>query len=271
MPEVQIQGKRIEYNELPQNIFCKSVLEVQHYTDRLFRFTITRPACFRFRSGEFVMIGLPNIEKPIFRAYSIASSLWAEYIEFFSIKVENGPFTEHLQKIQIGDTILLKKKSTGTLVHDALIPGKRLYLLSTGTGVAPFASIIRDPETYEKFEEIILVQTTREVAELNYIKEVVASLKKDEILNEYSNKLKFYPMTTREQSEHMGRITDTMRDGSFFKNTKLPELNPNEDRVMICGSMAMIKEVGELCKQFGLEEGANNAPASYVIERAFVG
>lgn len=271
MPEVQIQGQKAQYNELPSNVFVESVIEVQHYTDKLFKFKITRPASFRFRSGEFVMIGLPNSEKPIFRAYSIASSLWADHIEFFSIKVSGGPLTEHLQKIQNGDTILLRKKATGTLVHDALIPGKRLYLLSTGTGVAPFASIIRDPETYDKFEEIILVQTTREVAELNYIKDVVAELKNDEILKEYINKLKFYPMTTREKSDHMGRITDVMCNGEFFKTTNLPILNAKEDRVMICGSMEMIKDVAKLCEEFGLEEGANNAPASYVIERAFVG
>lgn len=271
MVEIQIQGKKISYNDLPQNVFMESVLEVQHYTDRLFRFTISRPSSFRFRSGEFVMIGLPNSEKPVFRAYSIASSLWAEHLEFFSIKIPGGPLTEHLQKIQVGDTILLRKKSTGTLVHDALLPGKRLYLLSTGTGVAPFASIIRDPESYEKFEEIILVQTTREKAELSYISEVIKKLKDDEILAEYLTKLRFYPMTTRESSEHMGRITDVMRSTEFFVNTGLPKLNKATDRVMICGSMAMIKETAQLCEEFGLEEGANNAPASYVIERAFVG
>ena len=242
MLELQVQGKKIQYNELPENILAETVLEVQHYTDRLFRFTTTRHPSFRFRSGEFVMIGLPNNNKPIFRAYSIASSLWAEHIEFFSIKVPQGALTEHLQKIQKGDTILLRKKATGTLVHDALIPGKRLYLLSTGTGVAPFASIIRDFETYEKFEEIILVQTTREKAELAYITDVISSIKTDELLAEYSYKLKFYPMTTQEHSDHMGRITDTMRSGAFFKETGLPKLNPETDRVMICGSMAMIKE-----------------------------
>lgn len=271
MPELQVQGKKIQCNELPQNVFAESVIEVQHYTDRLFRFTITRPPSFRFRSGEFVMIGLPNSDKPVYRAYSIASALWAEYIEFFSIKVPGGPLTEHLQKIQKGDTILLRKKSTGTLVHDALIPGKRLYLLSTGTGVAPFASIIRDFETYEKFEEIILVQTTRKKAEQAYIKDVINSIKSDELLAQCSYKLKFYPMTTREHSEYMGRITDSMRSGAFFKETGLPKIDPQTDRVMICGSMAMIKETAQLCTEFGLEEGANNAPASYVIERAFVG
>jgi len=152
---------------IPDNVFAETVTMVKHYTERLFRFRITRPASFRFRSGEFVMIGLPNAEKPVFRAYSIASPSWDEEIEFFSIKVPGGPLTEHLQKIKVGDTVLMRKKPTGTLVLDALLPGKRLYLLSTGTGVAPFASLIRDPETYEKFEEVVLIQTCRDVAELD--------------------------------------------------------------------------------------------------------
>ena len=151
---------------VPANVFVQTVTEVRHFTDRLFKFRITRPAEFRFRSGEFIMIGLPNAERPVFRAYSIASPFWDEEIEFYSIKVPGGPLTEHLQKIVPGDTVLMRKKPTGTLVLDALIPGKRLYLLSTGTGVAPFASLIRDPETYEKAEEIVLVQACRDVDEL---------------------------------------------------------------------------------------------------------
>ena len=270
MIEIQFQGQKQTYNDLPANVFAETVTSVKHYTDRLFRFTITRPSSFRFRSGEFVMIGLPKGEKPIYRAYSIASPFWDEELEFFSIKVPNGPLTQHLQKIQVGDTILLKKKSTGTLVLDALIPGKRLYLLSTGTGVAPFASIIRDPETYEKFEEIILVQTTRQIAELNYAREIVSQLAEDALIGEFSHKLKFYPMTTRESSEHMGRITDTMRSGKFFQDTGLPKLCATSDRVMICGSMDMLKDCAAMCEEFGLVEGANNAPGTYVVERAFV-
>lgn len=255
---------------IPQNVFALTVQEVKHYTDRLFRFRLNRPESFRFRSGEFVMIGLPNAEKPVFRAYSIASPFWDEELEFFSIKVPNGPLTEHLQKIKVGDTVLMRKKSTGTLVLDALLPGKRLYLLSTGTGVAPFASLIRDPETYEKFEDVVLIQTTREVNELNYARELVENLKEDPLIGEFSEQLQFYPMTTREQSAHMGRITDTMRNGDFFERTGLPRINSETDRVMICGSMAMLKDCAAMCEEFGLVEGANNAPATYVVERAFV-
>ncbi|WP_455476384.1 ferredoxin--NADP reductase [Bartonella sp. B17] len=256
---------------IPENVFALTVQEIHHYTDHLFKFRLNRPESFRFRSGEFVMIGLPNAEKPIYRAYSIASPFWDEQLEFFSIKVPGGPLTEHLQKIKIGDTVLMRKKSTGTLVLDAVIPGKRLYLLSTGTGVAPFASLIRDPETYEKFSEVVLIQTTRKLDELTYAKDLVASLKQDPLIGACAQQLKFYPMTTREPSEHMGRITTVMESGAFFETTGLSKINPDEDRVMICGSMAMLKDCARMCEAFGLVEGANNAPATYVVERAFVG
>ncbi|WP_074381383.1 ferredoxin--NADP reductase [Bartonella doshiae] len=256
---------------IPNNVFALTVQEVHHYTDHLFKFRLNRPESFRFRSGEFVMIGLPNSEKPLYRAYSIASPFWDEQLEFFSIKVPGGPLTEHLQKIKIGDTVLMRKKSTGTLVLDALVPGKRLYLLSTGTGVAPFASLIRDPETYEKFSQVVLIQTTRMRDELTYAKELVVSLQQDPLIGEYAQQLKFYPMTTRESSEHMGRITTCMENGAFFETTGLPKIHPDEDRVMICGSMAMLKDCARMCEGFGLVEGANNAPATYVVERAFVG
>ncbi|WP_273719252.1 MULTISPECIES: ferredoxin--NADP reductase [Bartonella] len=255
---------------IPENVFALTVQEVCHYTDRLFKFRLNRPESFRFRSGEFVMIGLPNAEKPVYRAYSIASPFWDEQLEFFSIKVPGGPLTEHLQKIKIGDIVLMRKKPTGTLVLDALIPGKRLYLLSTGTGVAPFASLIRDPDTYEKFSEVILIQTTREKNELTYAKDIVCSLQQDPLIGAYAQQLKFYPMTTREPSKHMGRITTVMENGCFFETTGLPKIHPDEDRVMICGSMAMLKDCARMCEGFGLVEGANNAPATYVVERAFV-
>ncbi|ODN71274.1 Ferredoxin--NADP reductase [Methylobrevis pamukkalensis] len=171
---------------IPDGVFAETVVSVKHYTDRLFKFRVTRPPSFRFRSGEFVMIGLPNAEKPVFRAYSVASPSWDEELEFFSIKVPNGPLTEHLQKIQVGDTVLMRKKPTGTLVLDALVPGKRLYMFSTGTGVAPFASLIRDPETYEKFDEVILTQTCREVSELAYIKELVEDIRNDPLVGEFA-------------------------------------------------------------------------------------
>lgn len=269
LSEVKLGGQPIAY-EIPVNAFAQTVTEIKHYTDHLFKFRMTRPESLRFRSGEFVMIGLPNAPKPVFRAYSIASPFWDEELEFFSIKVPNGPLTEHLQKIQLGDTVLMRKKSTGTLVLDALLPGKRLFLLSTGTGIAPFASIIRDPETYEKFAQVILVQTTRQKAELAYGHEVVLALKEDPLIGEFANQLTFFGLTTREKSEHMGRITDLMNSGKFFSDTSLPPINPSDDRVMICGSMAMLKDTAAMCRNFGLEEGANNAPATYVVERAFV-
>ncbi|ALE02919.1 ferredoxin--NADP reductase [Bartonella ancashensis] len=256
---------------IPENVFALTVQEVCHYTDRLFKFCLNRPENFRFRSGEFVMIGLPNAEKPVYRAYSIASPFWDEKLEFFSIKVPGGPLTEHLQRIKVGDTVLMRKKSTGTLVLDALIPGKRLYLLSTGTGVSPFASLIRDPETYEKFSQIILVQTTRECSELTYAIDLVESLRKDQLIGEYAQQLMFYPMTTREPSQYMGRITTAMKSGAFFEMAGLPPINPDEDRAMICGSIEMIKDCAAICESFGLVEGANNAPSTYVVERAFVG
>ncbi len=257
---------------IPDNVFAEKVVLVEHFTDRLFRFRITRPASFRFRSGEFVLIGLPNAERPVFRAYSVASPAWDEEIEFYSIKVPDGPLTEHLQKIKPGDRVLMRKKPTGTLVHDALVPGKRLYLLSTGTGVAPFASLIRDPETYEKFEEVILVQTCREVGELTYITRLVTDLVNDLLVGEMvEGRLKLFTTTTREPFERMGRITDLMIGGTFFEQTGLPHISPAEDRAMICGSMAMLKDTKAMLEGFGLIEGANNAPATFVIERAFVG
>ena len=207
---------------IPDNVFAETVTDVRHFTDRLFKFRITRPKEFRFRSGEFVMIGLPNAEKPVYRAYSIASPFWDDEIEFFSIKVPGGPLTEHLQRIAPGDTVLMRKKATGTLVVDALVPGKRIYMLSTGTGVAPFASLIRDPETYDKFEEIVLVQTCREKGELAYITEMVEALKDDPLIGELvAGRLRLYTTTTREPFERMGRITDLMKERPLLRGHEL--------------------------------------------------
>jgi ferredoxin--NADP+ reductase len=257
---------------IPENVFAQTVTEVRHFTDRLFKFRITRPAEFRFRSGEFIMIGLPNADKPVYRAYSIASPFWDEEIEFYSIKVPGGPLTEHLQKIVPGDTVLMRKKPTGTLVLDALVPGKRLYMLSTGTGVAPFASLIRDPETYDKFEEIVVVQTCRDVAELTYITEMVDQLREDPLIGELvGDRLRLHTTTTREHFARMGRITDLLSSGQFFEQTGLPPIDPEVDRGMICGSMDMLKDTKAVLEAFGLVEGANNAPATFVVERAFVG
>ena len=256
---------------IPEGMFAETVTQVQHYDDRLFRFRITRPASFRFRSGEFVMIGLPNAEKPVMRAYSIASPAWDEEIEFYSIKVPDGPLTEHLQRIRPGDTVLMKKKPTGTLVLDALVPGKRLYMFATGTGIAPFASLIRDPETYEKFEQVILCHTCRDVAELTYGFDLVRDLCADPLVGEMAGGLIHYATTTREASNRMGRQTDLMESGDLFAALGLPVISAATDRGMICGSMEMLRDTKAALEGFGLEEGSNSKPATFVVERAFVG
>lgn len=251
----------------------ETVLSVEHYTDRLFKFRLTRPASFRFRSGEFIMIGLYRDNgKPLLRAYSIASPNWDDTLEFYSIKVPDGPLTSRLQKIQVGDKVLLGKKPVGTLVHDALLPGKRLYCFSTGTGFAPFASILRDPETYEKFDEVIITHTCRDVAELQYSKEIVDGFLNDPDIGELGRrKLRLYQTTTREEFPKMGRVTDLIRSGKLFEDLDVPHLDPATDRAMICGSIEMTKELKDLMEQHGLKEGANSEPADFVIERAFVG
>ncbi len=257
--------------KIPDGVFAETVLEVEHYTDTLFKFRLTRPQGFRFRSGEFVMIGLMIEGKPLYRAYSIASPSWDEELEFYSIKVDGGPLTSHLQKIKPGDKVLVRKKPTGTLVNDALIGGKRLYMFSTGTGIAPFASLIRDLDTYEKFDELILTHSCREVAELQYGVDLVAEIKQDEMLNELfdTSKLRHFTSVTREDYPVQGRITDLMESGRLFEELGVPAINPETDRGMICGSAAMLKDTKAILENFGLVEGANNNPAQFVIERAF--
>lgn len=260
---------------VPDNMFAETVTEVEHYTDSLFRFRITRPASFRFRSGEFVMIGLPEAAtgaKSVFRAYSIASPSWDETLEFFSIKVPGGPLTEHLQNIVPGDTILMRKKPTGTLVLDALLPGKRLWMISTGTGFAPFASLVRDPEAYDKFETLIATHTCRHVNELRYSQDTVTATQNDPLVGELAaNRLQLITSTTREDHPLTGRITTLLQDGSLYRHLDIDALDPEHDRVMICGSMAMLKDVRALVEAAGFVEGANNKPGSFVVERAFVG
>ncbi|WP_343561479.1 ferredoxin--NADP reductase [Kiloniella sp. b19] len=260
-----------EEKPLPKSVTGEKVLSVQHYNDTLFSFRITRPDSFRFRTGEFIMIGLMVDGKPLLRAYSIASPAWDETLEFYSIKVPDGPLTSRLQHLQIGDQVLLGKKPTGTLVLDALIPGKRLYLMSTGTGLAPFASVIRDPETYEKFEEVVLIHTCRYRSELTYGEKIVEETVNDEFLGEMvAGKLKHYTSLTREEFPRMGRITALFRSGKICEDLGTPPLNPETDRVMICGSMAMLNSCAELCEESGLNEGANSKPGEYVVEKAFV-
>ena len=263
---------QIELPPLPANLTAERVIAVKHYTDRLFKFEITRPESFRFRSGEFVMIGLRKEGgAPLSRAYSIASPAWAEELEFYSIKVPDGPLTSRLQHIQPGDEVIMARKPTGTLVLDALIPGKRLYFFATGTGFAPFASLLRDPETYEKYELVIITHTCRLASELEYSREIVASLADDPLVGEYANRVTRYAGCTREPSEPIGRITDLISTGKLFSDLGVPPLDPAVDRVMICGSLAMTKDTAAIVAAAGLREGSNAAPGEYVVERAFVG
>jgi len=251
----------------------EEVLSVHHYTARLFKFRITRPASFRFRSGEFVMIGLPGPKgKPIMRAYSVASPSWDDTLEFFSIKVPGGPLTSMLCDIAPGDRVLLGRKPTGTLVNDALLPGQRLYMFSTGTGIAPFASIMRDPETYERFEQVILTHTCREMAELAYGFELAEGLKDDPLVGDIApGRFHHYTSCTREAYPTTGRITELISSGKLFTDLGVPPLDAETDRVMICGSMDMIRDTRALVEAAGLEEGSNARPATFVVERAFVG
>jgi ferredoxin--NADP+ reductase len=260
---------------------AQTVTDVQHWTDRLFSFRVTRPASLRFRSGEFVMIGLMQDDpktgkaKPLLRAYSIASPAWDEELEFYSIKVPDGPLTSRLQHIRPGDQIILRPKPVGTLVHDALLPGKRLWLFATGTGIAPFASLLRDPQTYEDYEEVILTHTCREVGELEYGRSLIADIRADPLLAElmgegFDEKLRYYPTTTREESAKMGRITDLMRSGEAFRDLGVDTLTPEADRAMICGNLAFNLELKAMLEAYGLEEGANSDPRHYVVEKAFL-
>ncbi len=252
---------------------AQTVTKVTHYTDRLFSFRLTRPRSLRFRSGEFVMIGLLGDNgKPLLRAYSIASPSWDEELEFYSIKVQDGPLTSKLQNIQVGDEVIVRPKPVGTLVLDALLPGKRMYFIATGTGIAPFASLMRDPDLYERYDEVIMCHTCREVAELKYGADLVASLADDPLIGEFvGDKLRYYPTTTREESPKMGRVTEKMKDGSLFADLGLVPLDPANDRVMICGSMGLNTDVKEICEAAGLTEGSNSQPAEFVLEKAFVG
>lgn len=250
------------------------VLWVKHWTDQLFSFALTRSEDFRFRSGEFVMIGLPTEGgKPLLRAYSVASPFWAEELEFFSIKVADGPLTSRLQKIQPGDTVLVGKKPTGTLVLDALTGGERLHLIGTGTGLAPWLAVARDPETYSRFGRVIVTHTVRMAADLAYRDFFEGGVHEDPLIgDEAKAQLTYYPTVTREPFHHPGRITDRIRSGDYFRDLGIEGgFDPAKDRVMLCGSMAMIKEAAELLEGFGLKEGSNAEPGDFVLERAFVG
>lgn len=246
------------------------VLSVHHWTDRLFTFTTTRDPTLRFSNGHFTMIGLRVEGKPILRAYSIVSANYEDHLEFLSIKVQEGPLTSRLQHIKVGDSIIVGRKPTGTLLIDYLLPGRRLYLLSTGTGLAPFMSIIRDPETYEKFEQVILVHGVRQVDELAYHDVLMEHLPNHEFLGELvTSKLRYYPTVTRESYKNMGRITDLISNGKLFTDLGNPPLDPKEDRVMICGSPAMLRDLKRMLEERSFKEGNTSTPGDFVIERAF--
>jgi len=249
----------------------ETVLSVHHWTDKLFTFTTTRDPALRFSNGHFTMIGLRVNNKPLLRAYSIVSANYEDHLEFLSIKVPDGPLTSRLQHIQAGDRVIVGKKPTGTLVLDYLTPGKRLYLLSTGTGLAPFMSIIRDPETYERFEQVILVHGVRTKDELAYHDLVAEHLPAHEFLGDMvSSQLRYYPTVTRETYKNMGRVTELLETGKLTDDLGLPALDATADRVMICGSPAMLRDLKTMMEVRGLKEGNTSTPGDFVIERAFV-
>lgn len=251
----------------------ESVRRVRHLSEGLFSFSISRPASFRFRSGEFVMVGLPNGGKPLLRAYSICSPGYADELEFLSIKLPDGPLTSRLRYIDIGDPIYLGKKPTGTLVIDALLPGRRLFLLSTGTGIAPFISLVRDPDVYRQFSEIVLVHSVRHTADLAYRELLEGQLASDPLVqDEALLQFHYVPTVTRQPFRNQGRIATLIEDGRLFESVSGPRsFDPATDRVMLCGSMAMIKYHAADLESRGFIEGSNAKPGQFVIERAFVG
>jgi ferredoxin/flavodoxin---NADP+ reductase len=254
------------------NFNQESVVSVHHWTDRLFSFKATRSPAFRFRSGQFTMIGLEVEGRPLVRAYSLVSANYEDELEFLSIKVEDGPLTSRLRLLREGDPILVSRKATGTLVLDNLSPGRNLYLLATGTGLAPFLSLIKDPETYERFERVVVVHGCRWAAELAYGDFIADVLPHDELVGEFVREgLIYYPTVTREPFRHNGRISLLMETGRLFDDIGLPLPNPSTDRFMLCGSPNMLGGLTTILKAKGFVEGSQSAPGHYVIEKAFVG
>ncbi|OUV02528.1 MAG: ferredoxin--NADP(+) reductase [Betaproteobacteria bacterium TMED82] len=251
----------------------EEVSEVKHWTETLFSFKTTRNKSLRFQNGHFLMIGLEVDGKPLLRAYSVVSPNYEDHLEFLSIKIPDGALTSRLKLIKPGDKILVGEKSVGTLVIDDLKPGKRLYLLSTGTGLAPFMSIIRDPETYEKFEKIILIHGVRLASELAYSGYLTNELPNNEFLGDMvKSQLVYYPTVTREAYKHTGRLTNAIRSGALFQDLNLPSLNAAEDKAMICGSPAMLEETSQILNEGGFSiSESRGRQGDYVIERAFVG
>jgi ferredoxin/flavodoxin---NADP+ reductase len=252
------------------NILRETVLEVHHWTENLFTLKTTRDPGFRFDSGEFAMMGLEVDGRPLLRAYSVVSAPYDEQLEFLSIKVPNGPLTSRLQHVKPGDTILVNRKATGTLLLHNLEPGKNLWLLSTGTGLAPFLSIIKDPTVYERFDRVILTHTVRNKNELVCGEKALEDLKANEYIGELAaEKLIYYPTVTREPFQNEGRITDLIRSGKVFADLGLEPLSTADDRVMICGNPHMTAELTKYMEDQGFEMGANNRPGTFVIEKAF--
>jgi ferredoxin/flavodoxin---NADP+ reductase len=249
----------------------ETVLAVRHWTPDLFSFTATRAPAFRFDNGQFTMIGLEVDGRPLVRAYSMASANYSEDLEFFSIKVADGPLTSRLQNIKVGDRLLVSKKPVGTLIIDNLLPGRTLYLLSTGTGLAPFLAIIRDPQTYARFEQVVLVHGCRHIAELTYGEQIMAALPDDGYIGEdVRAKLRYYPTVTREPFTNRGRITDLVTSGKLFGDLGLTMFDAANDRVMLCGNPELLADMRAILTPLGFCEGTNNAPGQFVIEKAFV-
>ena len=253
------------------SLHTERVTSVHHWNDRVFSFSTTRDTGLRFRSGSFLMLGLPVKGKPLMRAYSVASANYEEHLEFLSIKVPNGPLTSRLQRLQPGDEVLVNKRPAGSLVVDDLLPGRRLYLFATGTGLAPFLSIVKDPELYERFERVVLVHCVRCVADLAYEHYLSEELSRDEFLGELvRDKLIYYPTVTREPYRHQGRITVLVESGKLFSDIGLPALDAAEDRVMLCGNEGMLAELRAALDRRGFRVSAQTGePGHYVFERAF--
>jgi len=253
------------------NLIKESVTSIHHWNDTLFSFTTTRAPTFRFNNGHFTMIGLELNDRPLLRAYSIASANYEDKLEFFSIKVPDGPLTSRLQNIQVGDELLLSTKPTGTLVADNLLPGRHLYLISTGTGLAPFLSIIKDPEIYERFDRVILTHGVRYVSELAYAEMITQELPENEYFgDQVKEKLTYYPTVTREPFRNTGRLTDLMVSEKLFHDVGLEPFDVENDRYMICGSPSMLKDTCRILDERGFQESRNGVVGHYVIERAFV-
>lgn len=252
------------------NILEETVTEVHHWTDSLFTLKLTRDPGFRFENGQFAMIGLKVDGKPLMRAYSMASANYEEHLEFLSIKVPGGPLTSRLQHVKPGDTVLVNRKTTGTLIASNLLPGKTLYMLSTGTGLAPFLSVIKDPEVYERYDKVVLTHTCRHASELVYRELIETELPRNEFFGDMVHgKLQYYPTVTREPFQTQGRITQLIESGQLFTDLGVKPFDKDTDRVMICGNPNMLRDITHYLENLGWDEGSSGKPGHFVIEKAF--